>query len=65
MTFFKADEDLKLCHITVIGPSKKGAQLEGSKEFCKTVHDAKTQYPNCKISRYLPKDNLGEGYAIS
>jgi phosphoribosylamine--glycine ligase len=31
--FFKNDEDLK--HIPVIGPSKKGAQLEGSKEFAK------------------------------
>ena len=31
--FFKNDEDLK--SIPVIGPSKKGAQLEGSKEFAK------------------------------
>ena len=31
--FFKNDEALK--HIPVIGPSKKGAQLEGSKEFAK------------------------------
>ena len=31
--FFKNDEDLK--NIPVIGPSKKGAQLEGSKEFAK------------------------------
>ena len=31
--FFKSDENLK--HIPVIGPSKKGAQLEGSKEFAK------------------------------
>ncbi len=31
--FFINDEDLK--HIPVIGPSKKGAQLEGSKEFAK------------------------------
>ncbi len=31
--FFKNDESLK--HIPVIGPSKKGAQLEGSKEFAK------------------------------
>ncbi|WP_310379642.1 phosphoribosylamine--glycine ligase [Flavobacterium sp.] len=31
--FFKNDDDLK--HIPVIGPSKKGAQLEGSKEFAK------------------------------
>ncbi|MEW5676564.1 phosphoribosylamine--glycine ligase [Flavobacterium enshiense] len=31
--FFKNDSDLK--HIPVIGPSKHGAQLEGSKEFAK------------------------------
>jgi phosphoribosylamine--glycine ligase len=31
--FFKNDPDLK--NIPVIGPSKKGAQLEGSKEFAK------------------------------
>ena len=31
--FFLNDE--KLCHIPVIGPSKIGAQLEGSKEFAK------------------------------
>ena len=31
--FFKNDEDLK--NIPVIGPSKMGAQLEGSKEFAK------------------------------
>jgi phosphoribosylamine--glycine ligase len=31
--FFKNDE--QLCHVPVIGPSKIGAQLEGSKEFAK------------------------------
>ncbi len=31
--FFKADGDLN--HIAVIGPSKEGAQLEGSKDFAK------------------------------
>jgi phosphoribosylamine--glycine ligase len=31
--FFQNDSDLK--HIPVIGPSKQGAQLEGSKEFAK------------------------------
>ena len=31
--FFQNDSDLK--HIPVIGPSKKGAQLEGSEEFAK------------------------------
>ncbi len=31
--FFQADEALR--HIPVIGPSKTGAQLEGSKAFAK------------------------------
>lgn len=31
--FFKADKALE--HITVVGPSKKGAELEGSKDFAK------------------------------
>lgn len=31
--FFRDDEDI--CHIAVIGPSKEGAQLEGSKDFAK------------------------------
>lgn len=31
--FFHDDEDI--CHIAVIGPSKKGALLEGSKDFAK------------------------------
>jgi phosphoribosylamine--glycine ligase len=31
--FFKADEALK--HITIVGPSKQGAALEGSKDFAK------------------------------
>ena len=35
--FFKDDDSLK--EVTVIGPSKKGAQLEGSKEFAKNSYD--------------------------
>lgn len=31
--FFHEDEDI--CHIAVIGPSREGAQLEGSKDFAK------------------------------
>lgn len=31
--YFHDDEDI--CHIAVIGPSKQGAQLEGSKDFAK------------------------------
>ena len=41
--YFQKDEDL--CHIAVIGPSKEGAQLEGSKDFAKKFmmrHDIPT-----------------------
>lgn len=41
--FFRNDEDI--CHIGVIGPSKEGAQLEGSKDFAKNFmirHDIPT-----------------------
>ena len=31
--FFRNDEDV--CHVAVIGPSQKGARLEGSKDFAK------------------------------
>lgn len=31
--YFQNDEDV--CHIAVIGPSRRGAQLEGSKDFAK------------------------------
>ena len=58
--FFKNDSELK--HIAVIGPSKEGARLEGSKEFAKAFmmrHDIPT-------ARYIgiTKDNLKEGYAF-
>ena len=43
--FFNEDETLQ--HITVVGPSKKGAQLEGSKEFSK-VYD-EVQHPNSRL----------------
>ena len=35
--FFNNEDGLK--HITVIGPSKKGAMLEGSKEFSKKIYE--------------------------
>lgn len=58
--FFKNDEALKA--IPVIGPSKEGAQLEGSKDFAKAFmmrHDIPT-------ARYqsFTKDTLEEGYAF-
>jgi phosphoribosylamine--glycine ligase len=58
--FFQADETLK--DITVIGPSKEGAQLEGSKEFAKQFmqrHDI----PTAKYQVFT-KENLVEGYAF-
>ena len=41
--YFQNDEDV--CHIAVIGPSRRGAQLEGSKDFAKEFmmrHDIPT-----------------------
>ena len=56
--FFHEDE--KLQHITVIGPSKKGAQLEGSKEFSKEFM-MKYGIPTAAYQSFT-KDTLEEGY---
>jgi len=56
--YFKADEYLK--NISLIGPSKEGAKLEGSKEFAKEFmirHDI----PTAKYQSFT-KENLTEGY---
>ncbi|MDH8702420.1 phosphoribosylamine--glycine ligase [Dysgonomonadaceae bacterium PH5-43] len=55
--FFKNDEDIK--NIPVIGPSKEGAQLEGSKDFAKEF----MKRHNIPTARYLSttKDNIEEG----
>ncbi len=55
--FFVDDEELK--SVAVIGPSKKGAEMEGSKEFAKDFMD-RHQIPT---ARYLSvtADNLDEG----
>ena len=58
--FFKEDEKLK--NISLIGPSKEGAQLEGSKEFAKEFmfrHDI----PTAKYQAFT-KENLEEGYTF-
>ena len=58
--FFKEDEKLK--NISLIGPSKEGAQLEGSKEFAKEFmfrHDI----PTAKYQTFT-KENLEEGYTF-
>ena len=56
--FFQEDE--KIQHITVIGPSKKGAQLEGSKEFSKEFM-VKYGIPTAAYQSFT-KDTLEEGY---
>ena len=56
--FFNADVNLQ--QITVIGPSKKGAQLEGSKEFSKEFM-MKHGIPTASYQSFT-KENLEEGY---
>ena len=56
--FFSEDEKLK--HITVIGPSKKGAKLEGSKEFAKQFMQ-KYDIPTAKYEAFT-KNDLEDGY---
>lgn len=55
--FFAADQEL--AHIPVIGPSKQGAELEGSKEFAKAF----MQRHNIPTAAYksFTKDTLAEG----
>ena len=57
--FFKADKQLK--KVGIIGPSKKGAMLEGSKDFSKDFmlrHGVPTAY-----SKTFTKETLAEGQA--
>ena len=54
--FFKEDEQLK--SISLIGPSKEGAQLEGSKEFAKEFM-FRHNIPTAKYQAFT-KDNLAE-----
>jgi phosphoribosylamine--glycine ligase len=58
--FFKKDPELK--NIPVIGPSKTGAQLEGSKDFAKAF----MMRHGIPTAQYLSvtKDNLDEGIAF-
>ena len=55
--FFKNDNDLK--NIKIIGPDKKGAQLEGSKAFAKTFME-KNGIPTAKCFT-VTAENLNEG----
>lgn len=56
--FFLADDEIK--HIAVIGPTKKAAQLEGSKDFSKQF----MKRHNIPTARYktFTKDTLKEGF---
>ena len=56
--YFEADEYLK--NISLIGPSKEGAKLEGSKEFAKEFM-IRHEIPTAKYQSFT-KENLTEGY---
>jgi len=56
--FFAGDEQIK--HIPVIGPSKKGAQLEGSKDFAKQFM-SRHNIPTAKYKSFTI-DSIEEGY---
>ncbi|MCF6180606.1 phosphoribosylamine--glycine ligase [Lutibacter sp.] len=58
--YFLADEMLK--DVMVIGPQKKAAQLEGSKEFAKKFM-IKHQIPTAKYKSFTA-DSLAEGYTF-
>ena len=58
--FFKADDSLK--EVTVIGPSKRGALLEGSKEFSKKFME-KHYVPTAAYQSFT-KDTLDQGCAF-
>ena len=56
--YFRDDEDV--CHIAVIGPSKKGAQLEGSKDFAKNFMN-RHNIPTAQF-KTVTLDNITEGF---
>lgn len=57
--FFKEDKEIK--HISVIGPSAKGAQLEGSKDFSKQFM-IRNNIPTAKYATFTQSD-LADGLA--
>ncbi|HHT35181.1 MAG TPA: phosphoribosylamine--glycine ligase [Bacteroidales bacterium] len=57
---FRDDEDI--CHIAVIGPSRKGAQLEGSKDFAKSFM-MRHQIPTARYQT-VTLENIMEGNAF-
>jgi phosphoribosylamine---glycine ligase len=56
--FFKDDSTFENLHI--IGPSKKGAELEGSKDFAKIFME-KNQIPTARYQTFTP-ETLAEGF---
>lgn len=58
--YFKADP--ALASVPVIGPSREGAQLEGSKEFAKAFM-GRHHIPTARY-KSVTADNLEEGYAF-
>jgi phosphoribosylamine--glycine ligase len=58
--FFK--NDIQISHIPVIGPSKLGAQLEGSKEFAKEFL-VKNNIPTAKYESFT-SETVEKGYAF-
>ncbi len=56
--FFKQEESLRA--VKIIGPDKRGAQLEGSKAFAKDFME-KYGIPTAKCIK-INKENLSEGY---
>lgn len=58
--FFQQDEQLK--NVQVVGPSKQGAKLEGSKEFAKIFME-KYHIPTAKYKSFT-KENLEEGFTF-
>lgn len=58
--YFKADSDLK--NLPVIGPSKLGATLEGSKDFAK-IFMQKNNIPTARYQTFTP-ETLQEGFTF-
>ncbi len=58
--FFLNDDDLK--HVSIIGPQKAAAELEGSKEFAKEFL-YRHNIPTAAYQSFT-KDNVEEGYAF-
>tara|TARA_B100000965_G_scaffold404778_1_gene436565 strand:+ start:106 stop:1377 length:1272 start_codon:yes stop_codon:yes gene_type:complete len=58
--FFQSDEEIR--HVSVIGPSRQGALLEGSKDFAKEFM-IKNNIPTAKHQTFT-KENIKEGYAF-